>query len=304
MCWSCIARGLRAWQVPGGMKSKPPRHRWVVLQACNWAAALLGSAACGERTQQLEPAPQGSEVMAAPVEPVAPESAEVRRSLCPGCPGRNGGESSDFGTPHTCILAERTAPIDRARAAELQFDVEDLERRVARSFQAPLRWTPGNSRLPPPRGYEPDTWVEGDVTMTGYNEVSLDPALCNGNDCTLNGERWQCSDRLVLDVRVNLRTLDGAVAAQLSGYVLVGRPGFSFSETPAGTMFASLSDATGSLELFADQLPTLRSALLLTDLRFGVDDLEGTVRVLLLQGAPDVTFRTYEPISGHWPEPR
>jgi hypothetical protein len=237
----------------------------------------------------------------------APVGEPVRRSLCANCPAQPGGASSDDGTAHPCLAFEERSPIDRVRAAELGFDVDAVERLVAREFEAPLRWTPGEDGSPtPPRGYEVETRIAGDASIDSYTHVSLNPAECDGPNCTREGlGDWVCSDRLDLGVEANLRSLDGAIEAQARGTVFVGREGFPFSEYPAGTVFASLREASGTLQLFPNEHFTIASAALLTDLFFKVDQIEGDIRTEILQTDPTTgRLRGYYDLSGHWPDPR
>jgi hypothetical protein len=231
----------------------------------------------------------------------------VGDSVCAECPVQAGGESSDFGgTPHPCTHFELRSPIDRTRATDLGFDVDELEQRIERPIDAPLHWKPEDSRAGgPASGYHPETWIEGTAKLSGwYTYVGLDPARCEGNACadTEVGE-WTCSDRLELGIEAQCRTLDGAVNAFASGYVLLGRPGASWGETPGSSLRANLRDVHGSLRVLPDQSLAIVEALLMMDLSFKVDHTEGDVRpVLALRDSP-ATVVHYLPLSGHWPGP-
>jgi hypothetical protein len=242
-------------------------------------------------------------------EDTAPTGADSTAgdSVCAECPVQAGGESSDFGgTPHTCTHFELRAPIDRSRASDLGFDVDALEQRIERPLDAPLHWKPEDSRAGgPASGYQPETWIEGTAKLSGwYTYVGLDPARCEGTECadTEVGE-WTCSDRLELGIEAQFRTLDGAVNAFASGYVLLGRPGASFGETPGSSLRANLRDVHGSLRVVPDQGLAIVEALLMMDLYFKADRTEGDLRPFLVLRDSPATVVHYLPLSGHWPGP-
>ena len=226
-------------------------------------------------------------------------------SVCAECPVQAGGESSDYGgTPHPCTAFELRTELDRARAVELGFDVDELERRIERPIDASLRWTPADPRGGgAASGYRAETWILGSVQLSGgFTQVRPDPARCDGGACSDPelGD-WTCFDRLELSVEAELRTLDGAVDAVVSGSVLQGRPGDSFGDTPAGSLRENLRDVHGSLRVFPDQNFTIAGALLMVDLYFKAEHTEGDMRpVLVLRRSPE-TGVDYHPLRGHWP---
>jgi hypothetical protein len=228
-------------------------------------------------------------------------------SVCAECPLQAGGESSDFGgTPHPCSHFELRSPIDRTRATDLGFDVDELEQRIERPIDAPLHWKPEDSRAGgPASGYQPETWIEGTAKLSGwYAYVGLDPARCEGTECAdAEVGEWTCSDRLELGIEAQFRTLDGAVNAFASGYVLLGRPGASWGETPGSSLRANLRDVNGSLRVFPDQKLPILEALLMLDLYFKADRTEGDLRPFLVLRDSPATVVHYLPISGHWPGP-
>jgi hypothetical protein len=228
------------------------------------------------------------------------------RSVCSQCPPETGGESSDFGgSPDPCTLFEQRAAIDSTQAAELGFDITRLARLVERDIDAPLRWTPMESWGGPAAGYEPETWIEGKPKILGYTHVGLDPRHCSGTTCvTEAGDELTCSDRLELDIEVELRTLDGAVSALASGYVLQGREGFPFGDSPAGSQRANLRDVSGTLEVFPDENLVILQALLMIDLYFKADRIEGDLRPSILLSQRPGSVAEYIPLSGHWPDAR
>jgi hypothetical protein len=234
------------------------------------------------------------------------EAKESTRSVCSDCPGLAGGESSDFGggTPHPCLAFEQRVPISDARAIELGFDMARLTALIERDFDAPLRWMASEpNRGGPAAGYEARTRIEGRARRGDWlTYVGLDPSRCQDTVCNDDdvGE-WTCADSLELGVEVELRTVDGAVSATASGYVLQGRPGFPF-ERPAGSQRADLRDVTGSLRLFPPASPPIRYALLMIDLLFEADQIEGDLRPYFYLSAREGSGEDNIPLAGHWPD--
>ena len=235
----------------------------------------------------------------------ASESVPATRSVCSDCPAVAGGESSDFGgSPHPCTLFEGHVPITEARAVELGFDMASITSLIEREIDAPLRWTESApNRGGAPKGYEQQTRIEGRARRGDWlTYVGLDPERCAGTTCRGDDVgQWTCSDRLELGIEVELRTLDGAVSATASGYVLQGREGFSF-ETPAGSQRANLRDVSGSLKLFPPERPAIVLGLLMIDLFFKPDLIEGDLRPYYQLSARPGTAEDYIPLSGHWPD--
>jgi hypothetical protein len=202
------------------------------------------------------------------------------------------------------VLFEQRFPITDRQASELGFDMGKLTARIEREIDAPLRWTESTTnRGAAPTGYEKQTRIVGRARRGDWlTHVALDPERCAGTTCRDDqvGE-WTCSDRLELGVEVELRTLDGAVSATASGYVLQGRAGFSF-ESPAGSQRADLRDVTGSLRLFPPKSPPIRLALLMIDLFFEADQIEGDLRAYFQLSARPEFGEDYIPLSGHWPD--
>lgn len=251
------------------------QHRLIIT----WICALL-TMACGEPTDAGDP----------------------RGSVCPDCPAVAGGESSDFGgTPSSCSLFESRVPIDAAQAQALGFDVAELERLVQREVDAPFRWRTdpsGNGGEKPPQGYDPDTRIQLRATVVSYTHIELDPSSCTGTVCrdATSGVERPCPDRLELAVTAELRTMDGAINASLTGYVLQGRPGVAFAE-PGGSLLANLRDVTGTLRLFPDKDFGIRSGWLNVDVYPRADHTQGDLRTsIYLRSSPGA----YMPLSGSW----
>ena len=283
MSVACVVRRAPPWHVLS-MNVTTAAQRGLHLarwRTTLWTLALLG-VACNESTDTVK---------------------DPSRRVCPDCPAVAGGESSDFGgTPHPCVQFESKSPIDAAQARALGFDVSQLEQLVQREVDAPLRWRPdpSPSGARPPAGYEADTRIQLRASIAGYTHVKLDPSSCVETTCRPadTSDELSCSDRLELAVEAELHTGDGAVSASLAGYVLLGRPGFAFAEVPAGTLFASLRDVTGTLELFApdDGFPIQRG-LLLADVYFGAARTSGAVRAsMMLRTGQHIT------LTGYWGE--
>lgn len=271
---------------------------WRVLPSIAAFGALCSACGGSGETQQTAPAN-------APNELPANDVARETRSVCLDCPGLAGGESSDFGggNPHPCTVFEQRFPISDARALELGFDMARVTALIEREIDAPLRWTESAGyRAEAPTGYQPETRIEGRARRGDWlTYVALDVERCPGNLCyDADYGEWECSDRLELGVVADLRTLDGAVNATVSGYVLQGRPGMSF-ETPAGSQFANLRDVTGSLELSPPGSRTVL-ALLVVDLFFNPEGIAGDMRTYFSFANADGTSGEYAPLSGHWPD--
>lgn len=264
-----------------------------------WFSVLLLCSACAGAGAEGTPPPPSA------------DNAQAQ-SVCAECPVEAGGESSDFGgTPHPCIHFEQPTEIERDRAIELGFDLDRLEPRIERPIDASLRWKPSEPRGGgPAAGYQPETWIEGTTRLSGrITYVALDPARCDGTACAdpEYGE-LTCSDRLDLGIEGEFRTLDGAVSAYLAGYLLYGRSGSDWYETPASSLRANLRDVHGTLRVFPDPNLTITEALLRMDLFFTNDRTDGDLRPSLILRDSPTTAVSYLPLSGHWPgtplEPR
>jgi hypothetical protein len=101
-------------------------------------------------------------------------------------------------------------------------------------------------------------------------------------------------------VDVELRTLDGAVSATATGYVLQGREGFPFGDRAAGSQRVDLRDVRGSLQLFPPAGMPIQLAALSIDLWFEPDQTEGDLHLYLWLANSGVSL--YEPLHGHWPD--
>src|SRR5690606_7986544 len=98
--------------------------------------------------------------------------------------------------------------------------------------------------------------------------------------------------------RVRARATPGAathVSLDPEREVLLGRPGFSFYEVPAGTLRAPLRDVTGTLTLAVAPGSTLRWAALFEELYFGPDHTDGDRRPVLSVEAGERCARVYSP---------
>ncbi|MEO8179072.1 MAG: hypothetical protein ABI895_09585 [Deltaproteobacteria bacterium] len=270
--------------------SRGARASWSVL------ACALVAGACGERSSREADA---ADALAGANEPVV-------RSVCPSCPAAQlGGESSDFGgSRDVCVFIEQKTPIDATRATQLGFDVPTLQRRVQREFNETLLWTPRELRGGgPATGYELETRIRGTVTIRSYAYVGLDPEACIGTRCQINTDEHECFDRLELGLDAQFRTLDGALEASATGYGLQGRSGNSF-ESPAGSLFTSLRDVHGTLQLFPDKGKSIRRAVLIANMYFKEERTEGELSAYLELANDSVSVTTYIPLFGQWPIPQ
>lgn len=232
-------------------------------------------------------------------------ACEPSGSLCPTCPALTGGESHDFGGSRSaCSLVEDTSLIDAARATELGFDVPLVTQRVERAVDAPLYWTAGSGALRA-SGFDRETRVQASVAITSHSYVAIDPEICDGFTCLIEGfeEELECPDRLELGIEVALRTLDGAIETTAVGYALWGRPSYSFGEdgealaggSPAGSVFASPRDVRGTLRVSSEA--RLRNAVLITSLYFEPESTEGEISL------GDGTFEGTLGLFAMWPNP-
>ncbi len=236
--------------------------------------------------------------------PAGGDGAEAT-SVCAECPVQAGGESSDYGgTPHPCMTFEVRTEVDRERAVELGFDVDQLERRIERPIDAALQWMPADPRGgSAAAGYLTETRISASVRPSDrFTHVGPDPARCDGSACSDPelGE-WTCAERLELGVEAELRTLDGAVNAVVSGSVLQGKPGGSFADTPAGSLHSNLRDVYGSLRVFPDPNFTIVEARLMVDLYFMADHTAGDVNPAIVLRSSPASAVHYRPLRGHWP---
>jgi len=140
--------------------------------------------------------------------------------ICPTCGPSSGGETGDFGGEtivcHALVSAER----EQVEADGL--DVSEFERRLARPIDVPLHWwhvdrykPPAERRDVPTSGYEVDTRLHATISLTGpFRFQRVDDALCVETPC--DGNRV-CVSQAEVDVRVELRSEDGAVQATAEG---------------------------------------------------------------------------------------
>ncbi|MET0412657.1 MAG: hypothetical protein ABW217_15240 [Polyangiaceae bacterium] len=86
-----------------------------------------------------------------------------------------------------------------------------------------------------------------------------------------------------------------------SGYVLQGRPGFSFAR-PGGSQRADLRDVTGTLALSPPDSPPIKLALFMIDLYFEPEQTEGEMRPFLQLSARPGMGEDYVPLYASWPD--
>lgn len=191
------------------------------------------------------------------------EATDSGGSVCPGCEPQLGGETGDFGGLETfCGGVSRYVVIDRVEARALGFDVDEIERRIARPIDAPLRWvTRTDDAGGPASGYMRDTRVRAELVATGYRYWRADAEFCDGTVCTLYGESYpqaMCEpDRFVeLAVRIDFETADHAVRGTAVGIARQWVPDPTGTRDPGLPLqvaaSADLSEVTGSLRLHPD----------------------------------------------------
>jgi hypothetical protein len=147
--------------------------------------------------------------------------AVTRGSVCPSCGPQLGGETGDFGGGFgACSLMFVKTDIDASTAEKLGFPISEIERRAARGIDASLLWRVIDAD-PPARGYADKTRVQASIAIMSYRHFALDPAACDGSVCRRDGHeipQSDCYEYLRMDAEVELRTLDGAVSARLTGH--------------------------------------------------------------------------------------
>jgi hypothetical protein len=179
--------------------------------------------------------------------------------ICPACGPSTGGETGDFGgsiVPCTALVA---AELEQVEADGL--DLAEFERRLAVPIDLPMRWTRWDASRPPEernpvaiRGYEVDTRLVATLSTTSAFRYSyFDRALCAAMETQCSPAA--CSSYIVVDVRLELRTLDGAVQATTDG-VAVQRL-FGQSRDPSADPYFSFFNSRTDLR---DVMGTLRFA--------------------------------------------
>jgi hypothetical protein len=203
--------------------------------------------------------------------------------VCPTCGPSTGGETGDFGPGlFDCDPYLMPAEIEQAEADGL--DVTELERRLAQAIDLPMRWTPVDEsfgREPrhklPTRGYDEYTRIEAALSVTSpLRYQRLDQARCVKDSCP-------CSHLVTADIRVDLRTLDGAVQATTHGTaiqwlapknVFPPDPYFIYLNTRT-----DLRDVSGTLR-FAPPASAFHGSLMLSA-QLGMDNVRGTLSIPL-----------------------
>jgi hypothetical protein len=175
--------------------------------------------------------------------------------ICPKCGPSTGGETGDFGGV-IVDCSPYLAQAELAVAAEDGFDVSEFERRLARPIDVPMQWTDSFSdqRVAARsevsvRGYEEYTRINATISQTSALRYSrLDQSKCPPEGCYCNG-------LIEVDVRVELKTLDGAVRATTHG-TAVQTVGFKDPTSEPDAYFIYFNAQTG----LEDVIGTLRFA--------------------------------------------
>lgn len=242
------------------------------------------------------------------------QSEQASDEVCARCEPSSGGETGDFGTElHACEAVMADEEVDRAEAEALGFDVTELERRVARPVDLPMRWVPAKPEWighagGPATGYEPETRIRATFSsQRTLHYVHPDPEVCDGAICQLPGggteEQVNCTTRIELDIEVQLQTQDRAIKATLEGRAVWidpehrGLASDSLLE-PYFNAHTDLAEVTGTLRL--DPKPGAEHYVggLFFSGRLWPDGFFGELSPRVLIDEVGVTFVDYAPLYG------
>jgi hypothetical protein len=202
--------------------------------------------------------------------------------------------------------------LDAAQVEALPFvDLAELRARVEQTIDMPMYWTIEDAKLARVLGgYQEKTQVRIRTKIVSYTYDEVDPALCAGGSCPLEGDPvgLPCRSLLRIGIESELRTADGAVEATLVGEAAKWGPGSAvFGDTASEiTSYSAvdLRDARGTLRL-GSAGPTARSGELTLEITYGTHRTTGTLAPTLIfeEESPGVSLTTYEaPLVGEWPE--
>lgn len=189
--------------------------------------------------------------------------------VCPKCGPSTGGETGDFGGVLVPCPERVTATLDDARANG--FDVSEFERRLSQPVDMSMRWLgevaadQGSARMGLlVRGYEVETRIQATLSITSsFRYQREERGQCEGTTC------WRCGSSVEVDVRVELRTLDGAVQATAEG-VAWQAPGYENGGDPsdpyaiAFNASVDLRDVVGTLRFSTPRNATFHGRLWLS----------------------------------------
>jgi hypothetical protein len=317
----CARLALMGADGSGKTWSMSPRRAWSCLGRAGWLYAVAlaaGAAGCGTETATSSSAAADE----------SESSRIVSGSLCPTCLPSVGGESSDFeGDLPLCAGFVRRRFVTDAQAEAAGYEIAGVRARVAREFEAPLRWREEAPRAfelapaaaMPPSGFTPETSIRGVVSAA--SEVAfaeLDPAFCDAAGvCPIGGEEpVRCADYVAsiaptLDLTLTLETDDDAIrAATLTSRLRLtgGEAEGSLVEFDGDLALArgtlrigsGISDPHwGRLRAMLAFWPTTVRGMLTPELypgELGIHDSNGQVVEY-----PSSPRSRYAPLSAHWP---
>src|SRR5262245_60703852 len=143
------------------------------------------------------------------------------RVICEDCvpvePGK--GSSSSIAEVPLCDRAFRVREVDADEAEALGFEVRDSTAKIEEPIDAELSWVALNPMGGAvAAGYEAQTRVLGQLEVESYRFYELDPALCDGTECKVDGRvgpQSACiASYLMLQVSGVFETRDGAIIAK------------------------------------------------------------------------------------------
>jgi hypothetical protein len=257
----------------------------------------------------------------------AESSQLVIGSLCPSCQPSVGGESSDFeGDLPACAGFVRRRLVTEAQAEAEGYEVAGIRARVAREFDAPLRWREeaprafelAPSAAMPPSGFTPETSIHGVVSAASEVAIAeLDSAFCDAAGvCPIGGEEaMRCADYVAsiaptLELTLTLETADDAIRSA----TLTSRLGLISGEAQGSLVEfdGDLALAQGTLRIGAG-ISEPHWGRLRAMLAFWPTEVRGTLTPELYPGElgkqdsngqveyPSSPRSRYAPLSASWP---
>jgi hypothetical protein len=235
--------------------------------------------------------------------------------VCPTCEPEVIGDTGDLGGELTACWGNRAPEVvDAARAAELGFDVEGMERAASRPVDAPLTWLASEDVFggDAASGYssEPTTISVHVQSLRSYRHMRPDPQYCDGTTCRFPGAtvpQSTCPRSLETDVRAEIMTADGAVRASLAGIAMQVIAGSEGEGDGLASMkahidaSAPLSEVEGSLRVYPKQGAMGYRTRLRVHMRCSEDATTGSISPSVFIVETENTGTDYWPLRGSFP---